>query len=124
MKKRGANCSALFFDCKIKFLRSFHGFKTSGANVAVDSLSFRIDVIDFLNVSLKRSSRSSLGVADVVTRHLPLSAYATNSGHNMFPPATGIFKVKNNAVPFIRLIYHITAFEKNQTKTGKTTKFF
>lgn len=69
-----------------KILRSFYGFKAAGANVIVYNLAFRVDVRHFLNVGFERPSRSSFGMAYVISRSLTLSAYAANSRHIIHPP--------------------------------------
>jgi len=53
---------------------------TSRANVAVRFLAV-FYVGNFLNVYLKRSSRFTVGVADVVPRSLTFTANITYSGH-------------------------------------------
>ena len=78
-------------------LRSLNRFKASRTNVTVNGLTF-LNVRNLLNVCFKRSSRPSLGMADVVARHLTLSAYAAYSGHIIYLPLlVGIKLVENKA---------------------------
>ena len=67
-------------------LCSFDGLQATGANVIVYYLAFLIYVRNFLNVGFESSSRSSLGMAYIVTGSLTLSAYAAYSRHNILPP--------------------------------------
>lgn len=77
-------CSrALDLKINIKNLRSLNGFHASCAYVARGRLSVYY-VGNLLNVCLKSSSRSSLGVADVVTGGLSLAAYFTNFRHFIY----------------------------------------
>lgn len=60
-------------------LRPRNFFKAPCANVIVYYLAFVVNVRNLLNVCLKGSSRSPLGVAYVITGGLTLTAYATYS---------------------------------------------
>lgn len=70
-----------------KNLCSFNGLEASRAYVIVYYLALCVDIGNLLNICFECSSRSSLGVADIVTRCLTLTANAAYSGHNILPPA-------------------------------------
>lgn len=130
-KKRRAN--ALRFKVFKINLRSFHGFKATCANVIVHGFALCVHIRNFLNVSLKRSSRPSLGMADVVSGHLTLTAYAAYSGHNILPPFACwnsflLFliknRVKNNAAYSNDFNTITRLFKKIKQKRANQVNFF
>ena len=82
MRKNGCTrVGTAFFLCiVIENLRSVCLFKTSRAYVA-DRFLTVFNVGYLLNVCLEGSSRFTVGVADVVTARLTLTANAAYSGH-------------------------------------------
>ena len=63
-------------------LRPLYGLHAPRAHIARNSLAVCVYIAYFLNVSLERPSRPSLGVAYVVSGRLSLTAYAAYSRHN------------------------------------------
>lgn len=77
---------------QIKGLRPLYGLHTPRAHITRNSLAVCVYIADFLNVSLERSPRPSLGVAYVVSGRLSLTAYAAYSRHNKNTSVVEILK--------------------------------
>ena len=110
---------------RVRFLKSFDA---SCANVAVHFLAV-FNIGNLLYVYFERSSRSTVGVADVVATCLAFPANITYSGHikhlrfsviffnrypSFFRPMIGGRKTSTNNIPFIQ--------RKSNQKWGKNHK--
>ena len=82
----------------------FHSSETTGANVLIRGATFLIGNFNFMNVHIPSSSCFDMAMANAVTARPRLSAYTTNSAHDIPPEImTGQLynEIKTNAIVFI-----------------------
>ena len=63
----------------------FHSSETTGANVLIRGVTVFIGYLNFVDVYIPSSSCFDMAMANAISAHPRLSAYTTNSAHDIPP---------------------------------------